>query len=57
VAEACLSIKASDVVLLTPLGATANAILSITITAGTGFSVVSSVADARFYNYVVISTV
>ena len=59
VVVACLSIKASDVVLLVPLGATPalSLPLAITIQAGVSFTVVATVADARAFNYVVISTV
>jgi len=52
-------ILASDCVFLTPLGSTPalSLPLSITIQAGVSFTVVASVADARAFNYVVISTV
>lgn len=53
------SILATDVVLITALGAVpANSLpLGITITAGTRFSVVAAVADARLFNWAIVSTV
>jgi len=59
VVKACLSIKASDVVLITPIGANPATPLPlvITITAGVEFSVASVALDTRPFNWVVISTV
>ena len=59
VAIAVPSITSNDVVIITPNGATpaSSLPLGIVITAGTGFTVVASVADTRPFNWCIISTV
>lgn len=59
VVVACLSIKATDSILLTPIGANPATPLPLVfaIVAGASFSVASVAGDVRPFNYVVISTV
>jgi hypothetical protein len=51
------NILATDVVLLCPIGTRATAVSVVSITAGTGFQVISAAGDTRAFNWVVISTV